>query len=393
MTNLGEKHGIAEKLSLSFTGIGSLPFKGENAPKVAMNYVFECCPDFPYWAQLPHFKKEEDMALQFSENLTGLKFDEKECKLYLDDTTDDFFIGLETLFVDYESVVNSDNLADCEEILDKYKISLPYSNTIDIFLNKLKEISNTNQSKVPNFTKGAVTGPFTFSTSFCDTNGKSAYYNETLREVIVKTLSLKALWQIKEFKKASPKSTPVIFMDEPSISQVGSCAFVTVKKEDVINMLKTISDDIKKFGALSGVHCCGKTDWDIAIESGVDIINFDAYFYAQSVGTYAKRLKDFMQKGGFLSFGIVPTLDKEALSKLDINRLKEKFSEAMNCLTSKNINKNLILNHCFITPSCGCGSLDDKMAKHALSLCSKLSEALKSETLKSEALEKTGASL
>lgn len=382
------KNSFREKLSLSFTGIGSLPFKDKNAPKDAMNYVFECCPDFPYWVQLPHFKKEEDMALQFAENLLGLKFAEKDCRFYLDDTSDDFFTGLEALFVDYEIVANSDSLLDCEEILNKYKISKPYSNTIDIFLSTLKEISAKNPDKAPNFTKGSVTGPFTFSTSFCDIEGKSAYYNETLREVIVKTLSLKALWQVKEFKKASKESIPVIFMDEPSISQVGSCAFVTVKKEDVINMLRNISDDIKKFGALSGVHCCGKTDWDIAIKSGVDIINFDAYFYAQSVSTYAEKLKEFIEKGGFLSFGIVPTLDKEALATLDIKELKKKFKEAMNCLTSKNIDESLILDHCFITPSCGCGSLDDKMAKHALSLCSKLSE-----TLKNEILQKTGAAL
>ncbi len=370
---------IGEKLSLSYTGIGSLPFKDTDAPNEAMDYVFKCCPNFPYWAQLPHFKKEEDMALQFSEGLLGLKFDEKECRYFLDDTDEEFFLNLETLFVDYETVINSNDLNSCAEILDKYKISKPYSNTIDIFLEKLAKISNSNPDNVPNFTKGSVTGPFTFSTSFLDINGKSAYYNETLREVIVKTLSLKALWQIKEFKKASPESIPVIFMDEPSISQVGSCAFVTVKKDDVVQMLKTISDDIKKFDALSGIHCCGKTDWDIAIESGVDIINFDAYFYAQSVGTFAKRLEEFIKKGGLLSFGIVPTLDREALSSLTIEKLKEKFEEAMSCLTSKNINRDLILSHCFITPSCGCGSLDIEMAKRALNLCAELSDALKKE--------------
>ncbi len=374
-----ENSKLGEQLSLSFTGIGSLPFKNEAAPNEAMDYVFECCPDFPYWAQLPHFKKEEDMALQFSENLLGLKFDEKECRYFLDDTDEDFFLGLENLFIDYEAVTNSASLSDCADILEKYKISKPYSNTINIFLEKLREITKKAPNNVPNFTKGSITGPFTFSTSFSDIEGKSAYYNETLREVIVKTLSLKALWQVKEFKKASPESTPVIFMDEPSISQVGSCAFVTVKKDDVVQMLKTISDDIKKFGALSGIHCCGKTDWDIAIESGVNIINFDAYFYAQSVGTYAKRLEEFIKKGGFLSFGIVPTLDKEALSSLTAEKLKEKFKEAMNCLTGKGVNKELILKHCFITPSCGCGSLDINSAKRALSLCSELSCALKKE--------------
>lgn len=375
---LGGRNNIGDKLSISYTGIGSLPFKNPNAPTDATNYIFECCPDFPYWVQLPHFKKEEDMALQFTQNLLGLKFDEKECRYYLDDTTDDFFEGLETLFIDYETTISSDDIINCDEILDKYKITKPYSNTIDIFLKKLGEISSKNNN-IPNFIKGSVTGPFTFSTSFCDNGGKSAYYNETLREVIVKTLSLKALWQIKEFKKTSPKSIPVIFLDEPSISQVGSCAFVTVKKDDVIEMLKTISDNIKKFGAISGIHCCGKTDWDIAIKSGVDIINFDAYFYAQSIGTYAKQLEKFIQNGGFLSFGIVPTLDKEALANLTSQKLQEKFMEAIGHLTSKNIDKDLILKQCFITPSCGCGSLDADMAKKALDLTKKLSESLKSK--------------
>lgn len=364
---------LGEKLSLNYTGIGSLPFKKESAPLDAVNYIFECCPDFPYWPQLPHFKKEEDMSVQFSQNLPGFTFDEKECRFYFDDTKDEFYEGLETLFLDYETVTKSP-LDKCTEILDKYKITAPYSNTLDIFLNHLKNIENK-----PSFTKGSITGPFTLSTSFCDVNSKSAYYNETLRDIITKTLSLKALWQIKEFKKASPDSTPVIFMDEPSISQVGSCAFVTVKKEDVISMLKAVSDDIKAAGALSGVHCCGKTDWDIVIQCDVDIINFDAYFYAQSVGTYAKKLEEFMKKGGFLSFGIVPTLDKEALKNLDEKVLREKFNEALLCLTSKNIDKNLILNHCFITPSCGCGSLDDKMAKKALQLSGELSFSLKQE--------------
>lgn len=365
---------VLEKLSLMCTGIGSLPFKDENAPVDAVNYVFECCPDFPYWPQLPHFKKEEDMALQFSQNLLGLKYDKKDDKYYLDDTDTSFFEGLETLFIDYETVISSDSLFDCEEILDKYKISKPYSNSIDIFFEKLK-----GQNKAPNFIKGSITGPFTFSTSFCDKDGKSAYYNETLREVIIKTLSLKALWQIKEFKKLCNNSTPVIFMDEPSISQVGSCAFVSVKKEDVILMLKTISDDIKKFGALSGIHCCGKTDWDITIESGVDIINFDAYFYSQSVGTHSNKLKKFMENGGVLSFGIIPTLDKDILKNLNKTLACEKFMEALDCFTSKNIDKNLILSHCFITPSCGCGSLNIELAKKALDLTKELSKTLKSK--------------
>ncbi len=48
---------IEKKLRLTYTGIGSLPFKDKNAPNESINYVFDYCDNFPYWAQLPHFKK------------------------------------------------------------------------------------------------------------------------------------------------------------------------------------------------------------------------------------------------------------------------------------------------------------------------------------------------
>lgn len=361
---------ITENLSLNFTGIGSLPFKNKNAPKEAMDYVFECCPEIPYWAQLPHFKKEEDMVFQFTQNLCGFEFDGKEGHFFLNDNSPEFFEGLEELFLDYETVIAGETLTENEEILDKYKISAPNSSTIEIFIEKIKTLN-------PKFTKGSITGPFTFSTSFPDSTGKLCYYNETLREVLTKFLSLKALWQVKEFKKSAPNAIPIIFMDEPSISQVGSCAFVTVKRESVVEMLKTISDNIKAFGAISGVHCCGKTDWEIAIESGVNIINFDAFCFSDSIGTYAKRLETYMKEGGILSFGIVPTMDVESLKNLEIEDLKEKFKHSLSCFTSKNVDKELILKHSFFTPSCGCGSLNVEMAKKALRLTGEIARYVK----------------
>ena len=48
-----------EKLSLAYTGIGSLPFSGNSAPNDANDFVFKTCKDFPYWPQLPHYKMED----------------------------------------------------------------------------------------------------------------------------------------------------------------------------------------------------------------------------------------------------------------------------------------------------------------------------------------------
>ena len=308
------------------------------------------------------------MVLQYTQNLPGLKIEDD--KYYLDQEDEEFFIKLEELFFDFEEVLGCDNLLDCEEILDKYGIYEPYSNSFKLFTERLKKhIGN-------NFVKGSVTGPFTMSTTLTDKSGKCTFYDDTLREVIVKTLIMKALWQIKEFKKAT-SATPIIFMDEPSISQVGSCAFITVKDEEVISIIEEVSNSIKKFGAMSGIHCCGKTNWEISTNAKTDIINFDAYSYTQSVSLYSSAIKKYLENGGYLALGIAPTLDPVILETLDDEGLYKKFEESLLFLINKGIDKDLILKQCFITPSCGCGSLSFEDTVHVVNLTKNLSMKLK----------------
>lgn len=356
------------ELSLNYTGIGSLPLCGADAPKEALEFIFREFKSMPFWPQLPHFAREEDMVFQYSQNLPGLTFEGD--KYFLNPESEEFFASLEELFFDYENVLGSDDLSQCAQILDKYAILPPNSNALKPFLEELK---NHN----PDFVKGSITGAFTFSTSITDNEGKCAYYNDILRDVCIKTLVLKALWQVKEFKKSAPKARAVIFADEPSISQVGSCAFLSVESKDVIEMLKTFSDALRKFGAISGVHCCGKTDWEIALSCGVDVVNFDAYLFAKSVANFASAVDKFLKNGGYFAFGIVPTLDKEELKSLNLDKLEEKFNDALKCFTDKGIDKDFLISRLFITPSCGCGSLDKEGAYKALTLSRELSQRLK----------------
>ncbi len=38
----------------------------------------------------------------------------------------------------------------------------------------------------------------------------------------------------------------------------------------------------------------------------MNIINFDAYSYAENMGAYADDLKTFLENGGYIAFGVVP---------------------------------------------------------------------------------------
>lgn len=347
-------------LKLNCMAIGSLPNDDvESAMKTVENNF-----EIPFWPQLAKFNKNEDMIAQFLENLPGLVFDSD--KVYLENESEKFFEQLENLFMDYEEIISDID----SEALDKYEVSIKNSSTFRPFLEIVKR-------KKPKFAKGQIVGPFTLATTLCDKEGKCAFYDETLREVIQKTLILKALWQIKEIKKASPDTTPIIFIDEPSVSQLGTSAFITISREEVVEILREVSDSIKANGAISAIHCCGKCDWTVLIDCGVNIINLDGFFFAQNLSLFSAEIDKFLKAGGVIAWGIVPTLDKDALEKSDIESMVLKFEEAIGYLVKKGIDKNLLLEHSMVTPSCGAGSLSVNLAQKAMDLTRDLSVKLK----------------
>lgn len=92
--------------------------------------------------------------------------------------------------MDYEAIVNEKDFTN----LDKYAITAPYTSAIPLYLEKFKQ---GNYS----YAKCHIIGPFTWGTSLCGEDGVCAFYDETYREVLIKGLTLKAVWQIQQIKK------------------------------------------------------------------------------------------------------------------------------------------------------------------------------------------------
>ncbi len=354
---------MAENTDLKFDclAIGSLPHKDIDK---AMAVVRENFNSIPFWPQLPKISKNEDMTIQFLENMPSFFLDKESGKIYLETESDKFFDDIEKFFEDYEEIVADIN----SDKLDKYAIN--YSLSFPKFLDIVKETK-------PKYAKGQIVGPFTLSTTLVDKSGKYAIYDETLREIIIKTLSIKALWQIKQIRKTNKNTIPIIFIDEPSISQLGTSAFITISQEEVVQMLKEISDLIKANGAMSAIHCCGKCDWIVPINAKVDIINLDAYAYAKNLSLFSSNLKEFLQHGGKIAWGVVPTLNCELLEKADLDKMFKVFEKAVKYLTEKGIDEKIVLENSLITPSCGAGALSEDLALKAMRLTKQLSDNLK----------------
>src|SRR4030066_1873481 len=171
--------------------------------------------------------------------------------------------------------------------------------------------------------KGHVTGPLSWGLTVTDENKRSILYHEVLGDAVPKLLKLKAAWQENELKKIS-KNT-IMFVDEPYMAACGSsvAAGAFSKPEKIAEMIDEVFEGIS---GLKGIHCCGNTDWSILLKTKMDILNFDAYAYAQSLSLYPDEVKKFITRGGCVGWGIVPN-QTEPLNKESVASLKDRLEE------------------------------------------------------------------
>lgn len=348
-------------LKLQALAIGSLP---HNTVEAAMEVVKKDFSEIPFYPQLSNINRNEDMTIQFLEGLPS--FLPSNESFEIDTESEKFFEDLESFFTDYEEIIADTDTA----ILEKYAISREFSSTFPEFE---KIIKNTK----PQYAKAQIIGPFTLAAMLTDQNGINAIFDETLREIVVKLLTLKVLWQIKHIKQANPTTIPIIFMDEPTLSQLRTSAYLTISEKDVVDMLAEISEIIHQNGGISAIHCCGKCDWTILIKAKADIINFDAFAFSEHLGLFAQEIDKFLQDGGKLAWGLVPTLDVEALKNITLADLIKDFGQGIKYLTNKGIDEKLIIDNSLITSSCGAGSLSVELAQKAMDLVFELSNELR----------------
>jgi len=343
------------------TAIGSMPFED---PVYAVGVSLKSM-DAPIWPQLPRLGLLEQMEVQYSENIPCAVVDAEKNRMFFQTDVD----YSEKFAEFYEAYMTASDEDGGTKDFSSMLISEKYSKGIYAMLKTLKE-----KGKQP-WLKVQSTGPVTFALSITDENKRAMYYNEEFRDVIVKAISAKSRWQIQQFK---PYADNIIcFIDEPILSAFGSSTYVSVKREDVVSILNEVIEAIHAEGGIAGIHCCGNTEWSILIDAGVDIVNFDAFEYGDTIAIYADSVKKHLERGGTLAWGVVPTSEK--IRSQTAESLEAQLEKVMDNLASKGIDKKIITEQAIITPSCGTGSLAVEDAEKVFSLMAELSKRMKSK--------------
>jgi methionine synthase II (cobalamin-independent) len=331
--------------------IGSLPLAEH---REAFRLVLEYMPEIPLWIQLP-VHEEEGMVAQFMPGLPGLC--SVEDRQYIDTAADDFNSELVQFYEDYMAVVEENaDLSDSRFALDK-----DTTKGFFIFVEGLKHLSAP-----PVAVKGQITGPFTFCTAISDQNKKAIIYDEQIKDAAVKLLALKSRWQTRELSQFD--CPVIIFIDEPALAGFGSSEFITISRDEIAQGLEEVIAAVHAEGGLAGVHVCANTDWSLVLDSSADIVSFDAYSYFDRFMLYSAKIKEFLDAGKIIAWGMVPTLKADKLDFETIESLISQWKEKAGQIEKLGIESDQLISQSLITPSCGAGSLSTEQAIKVLKL-------------------------
>ena len=336
----------------STTTIGSVPYSDADEAVSSMSRI-----DIPAYPQMVKLNQWEDMFLGALEGLPGLIVDQEAQTV---------------------RAKKKDRENDLADFYDKFMagerdfLALPprASLGLEAFLNR----AASDQSFGPDFLKIQVIGPITFGQMVLMEDEASSLADDSeLLEATALALGGKAAWAARRLRALG--RTPVVFIDEPGLSSFGS-AFSTLSADTVINTMEAACGVVRADGpAFIGCHICGNTDWSLIMNTGIDIVNFDAFEFMEQFSLYPEQLKSFLEKGGLVAWGIVPSQGYS--TELTADFLSARLLAGWKNLEAKGVPRDLLASRAIITTACGLGTLPPDVAQAATRMLTEVSDEMR----------------
>jgi methionine synthase II (cobalamin-independent) len=349
--------------------IGSLPLADH---REALDWIFAATPEIPLWPQLPS-NPYEQMMPQFAEGIpciTEEDLTEPEGRILFDTSGPDFAENMLAFFEEYMAV-----LEDPAALMNsRFQVSRDRAEGLYQFAETLG--SRDHLVAV----KGQVTGPFTMLTGIKDREGRAGYFDDTIREMVIKGIAMKAAWQTRLLADKTDKQV-IMFIDEPALAGLGSSAFISVTAAEIQEMINEAADAVHQQGGLAGIHVCANTDWELLLESQIDVISFDAYSFFDKFAPLRDKINSYLDRGSIIAWGGVPTGRADHIEKESSDSLTALWESQAEQLVGPNRDKAALLRQTFITPSCGTGSLKPELARKVLELTRAVSVNLRARYL------------
>src|SRR6202167_6217081 len=323
------------------TGIGSLPLTSIAS---AIRSIAEFSPEVPFWPQLPQLSRQESIVGQG----LGIVGDLIEPRNH-----------------GYGYQVKEGRLDSVLELLHRSSGELTPRNAAGFIAFEEALSSGLFSSAVA--VKGQIEGPITLA-AYLFHNGRPFLADPALFAAIVFHVSQIIGWQIDRLKSAG---LPVLlFVDEPAFSLDAPVANA-VPEEQRLNALGATFEDARIRGAYAGLHCCAARPFERMCRVQPDILSFDAHegldwFFADW------HALDFMQQGGTVAYGIVPT--RPGVNAVDSASIFLRWLKAASLAGDP----QKFAQRAMITATCGLGLLDTSAVAESFCVAHSVSKLIRS---------------
>lgn len=286
--------------------------------------------DIPFWPQLPLYNYYEDMYVQASENFPGIVLDLE--KRHLGFSTEKFMEELESAMARWEDA-------------DFFDISRKYS----VVYHKFLALDLADRPAI----RGQLEGPVSFGFNVMDENDRPILFNDTVRPFMLEFMAKRVNVQLDRLKKLNPNA--FMFVDEPGLQFLFS-AMAGYGDQAAKKDMEVFFSMIER---PRGIHLCGNPDWDFLLGLDLDVLSMDIYTNAGVFSSYSKSIKNFLDRGGVLIWGIVPT-NFEPFEKESKDSLEMILENVWSALTKKGIDRDLLMAQSLISPATCCLVNPDK---------------------------------
>ena len=280
--------------------------------------------DIPFWPQLPRLSYYEDMYVQASEHFPGIILDIG--KQMLSFSIDKFATELEETLSHFEEP-------------GYFDISREYSEVYHQFL----EMDLTDRPAI----RGQLEGPISFGLNVLDQNKRPILFDDTIRPFMFEFMAKRINVQLNRLKQINPNA--FMFIDEPGLQFL----FSALSGYDSTAASKDMEEFVSMMERPCGIHLCGNPDWDFLLNLDLDILSMDIYLNAEVFSSYAESIKRFLNRGGVLVWGIVPT-NIEPFDKESMDSLASLLESVWAVLDKRGIDRDDILSKSLISPATCC---------------------------------------
>jgi hypothetical protein len=155
--------------------------------------------------------------------------------------------------------------------------------------------------------RGQLIGPVSFGFRVTDENDRPIIYNDEVKTILFDFIQRKINAQYRELREKNRNA--FVWLDEPGLGWVfsGLSGYSDIQaKQDYQGFLSGLE-------SVKALHLCANVNLPYLLGMGTELLSFDAYQMELMPRGYAKSVAEFINYGGILCWGIVPT-DSDSLS-------------------------------------------------------------------------------